>query len=57
MGANRGQGSKNYKSFTSYLLGTKYLGKIIPISNVGSGLTEEMIGIISKHVDESNLKT
>lgn len=40
MGANRGQGNKNSKSFTSYLLGTKYQGKIVPISNVGSGLTQ-----------------
>lgn len=56
MGANRGQGNKNFKSFTSYLLGTKYQGKIIPISNVGSGLTEEMIQIINKHINEADLK-
>lgn len=55
MGANRGQGSKNSKTFTSYLLGTPYKGKILPISNVGSGLTEHMIALITQHVADKNL--
>lgn len=55
MGANRGQGSKNSKNFASYLLGTPFNGKIIPISNVGSGLTEEMIALITQHVTEAGL--
>jgi ATP-dependent DNA ligase len=50
MGANRGQGSKNSRFFTSYLLGTPYQGKILPVSNVGSGITAEMLQVVSKHV-------
>jgi DNA ligase 1 len=56
MGANRGQGSRNSKAFTSYLLGTVFNGKIIPLSNVGSGLTEEMIGLITQHVSDHCLR-
>jgi ATP-dependent DNA ligase len=42
MGANRGEGFKNYNQYTSFLMGTPYQGKIVPISQVGSGLTEEL---------------
>jgi ATP-dependent DNA ligase len=51
MGANRGTGFKNNKIFTSYLMGTPYNGKVIPISNVGSGFNEEIFGQISKLVE------
>jgi ATP-dependent DNA ligase len=57
MGANRGQGSKNSRHFTSYLLGASYQGKILPVSNVGSGLTEEMMAVIAKYVEEQGLRT
>ena len=40
MGANRGNGYKNSKDFTSFLMGTPYKGKIVPVSQVGSGFTE-----------------
>lgn len=55
MGANRGQGSKNTRSFTSYLLGTPYQGKILPVSNVGSGLTADMLEVVAAHVEQQNL--
>lgn len=57
MGANRGQGAKNSRHFTSYLLGTPHDGKILPVSNVGSGLTEEMMALIAKHVEEQGLRS
>jgi hypothetical protein len=40
MGATRGLGFKNRNIFTSFLMGTPYNGKIVPISNVGSGFTK-----------------
>jgi hypothetical protein len=40
MGANKGLGFKNHHSYTSFLVGAPYQGKIIPISNVGSGMTQ-----------------
>lgn len=55
MGATRGRGTKNTNIFTSFLLGTMYNGHIIPVSNVGSGLTEEMLEIINKHIKESDV--
>lgn len=48
MGANRGSGFKNQKTFNSYLMGTPYNGRIIPISNVGSGFTIEELEEISQ---------
>ncbi len=38
MGADFGKG-KNKNVYSSFLLGTKYNGKIHPISKVGSGFT------------------
>ena len=40
MGAIRGTGFKNKDIFTSFLMGTPYNGKIVPISNVGSGFSK-----------------
>ena len=40
MGANRGNGFKNGHKFTSFLMGTPYKGKIMPISQVGNGIND-----------------
>ena len=43
MGANRGSRFKNQKLYNSFLMGTKYKGKIVPLSNVGSGFNSELL--------------
>jgi len=43
MGAKRGIGINNRHIFASFLLGTRYKDKIMPISFVGSGFTTEML--------------
>ena len=50
MGANRGKGFKNKSESNSFLMGTYYKGKIVPISNVSSGITKEIIDEIAKIV-------
>jgi len=55
MGANRGKSFKNNSILNSFLMGALHKGKIIPLSQVGTGFTEEMYSIISKYLSDENL--
>lgn len=57
MGASKGMGFKNKDSYTSFLMGTPYNGKIIPLSNVGSGFTIDMLTELNEIVQAKKLLT
>ena len=56
MGANRGSGFKNSQIYVSFLLGTPYKGKIVPISQVGSGFTDLNFIEIAEIVEQNDLR-
>jgi ATP-dependent DNA ligase len=56
MGAKRGVGVNNRDRFASFLLGTPYQGRIVPISFVGSGFTAEMLNIITEYIKDRRLE-
>jgi len=50
MGANNSQKIKNKKQYGSFLVGTYYNGKIIPLSNVGTGFIDDTIKLITQYI-------
>ena len=55
MGANRGRSFNNSTHFTSYLMGARHNGAIIPISAVGSGFSEESTSGIRALIERDGL--
>lgn len=55
MGANRGKTIRNSTTFTSFLLGVPYQGKIVPLSQVGTGLPDQLMEQLNHYIEESGL--